>query len=68
MLVWKDGAHHDKNNKHYSTKAGRYYGGHQPCTAGNNYRFCGRWGPPWKSKFKLLLFFNAFEKTIIMWC
>ena len=52
MIVWKDGAHTDKNDKHYSTQAGKYYGGHQPCTAGDNYRSCGRWGPPWNGSFE----------------
>ena len=29
-----------------STKAGKYYGGHNPCEPGNNYPLCGDWQNP----------------------
>ena len=48
MLVWEDGGF--EHNKGFilqpddpPTVAGKYYGGHQPCTYGNNYPLCGDW-------------------------
>ena len=49
LVVWKDGAHErgpgygGYNGIQISTKAGRYYGGHDPCMTGNNFPFCGEW-------------------------
>ena len=49
MIVWRDGANeYPKDNSNYknlklSTKAGKYYGGHDPCIHGNNYPICGDW-------------------------
>ena len=49
MVVWKDGAHErPAGYPHYhgiqfSTQAGMYYGGHNPCTNGDNFELCGEW-------------------------
>ena len=48
--MWEDGAtefkkgedtFYDENK--FSTKAGKYYGGHKPCKKGDNYPICGVW-------------------------
>ena len=46
LVVWDDGSNEyklDENNPRYSTKAGKYYGGHLPCKPGDNYQLCGDW-------------------------
>ena len=48
LLVWDDGED-DKSKgdsgdqQGLSTKAGSYYGGHTPCTVGDNFPLCGQW-------------------------
>merc|ERR1712080_104324 len=51
LIVWKNGAHEHPEDKRYkdryngknlSTEAGKFYGGHDPCTFnGDDFRFCG---------------------------
>ena len=53
MIVWIDGSHDflEKEKRRIfgnfnwtlSTKAGKYYGGLNPCKPGNNYPLCGDW-------------------------
>ena len=49
LLVWKDGGHaHEAGYIHFqgitvSTKAGKYYGGLDPCAWGDNFPLCGEW-------------------------
>ena len=47
LLVWEDGADDIgkwmSEGKSYSTKAGKYYGGHTPCNEEDNFPTCGQW-------------------------
>ena len=48
LLVWEDGGHEYEPGSNYngvqiSTEAGKYYGGHSPCTSGDNFPLCGEW-------------------------
>ena len=42
ILVWKDGAD-DRGPGNFSTFAGKFYGGHSPCTYEDNMPICGDW-------------------------
>ena len=43
--MWVDGSYEKgfEQGGPYSRKAGNYYGGHLPCTPGNNNPLCGVW-------------------------
>ena len=49
MVVWKEGSHDESagytgyNGIDFSTMAGKYYGGHQPCNQWDNFPLCGVW-------------------------
>ena len=59
MLVWQNGAHeHEQGYSSYnslrvSTKAGKYYGGHNPCRYEDNFPLCGEWGKP-SGKYRVI--------------
>ena len=44
LVVWEDGSsEYGQEYGPYTTKAGKYYGGHSPCELGDNYPLCGVW-------------------------
>ena len=40
MIVWEDGGKDHTCSETVSTKAGKIYGGHPPCTCGDNHLTC----------------------------
>ena len=48
-MVWENGGFEKSIHEggrlgpNRSTIAGKYYGGHHPCTFGDNYPLCGDW-------------------------
>ena len=42
LLVWEQGADEHGPNS-FSTLPFEYYGGHDPCTTGDNLQYCGSW-------------------------
>ena len=47
LVVWKDGSKDPKCDSYtYTTYAGYYYGGHEPCVCGDNLRQGNLWDEP----------------------
>jgi len=57
LVVWKEGAHEETagysayNGIHFSTIAGKYYGGYDPCMVGDHFPLCGEWS---SGKYRVL--------------